>query len=309
VSPSSIGRTARQGALEFPGCHEVRITRSEIKSYEGRIEYWDADTEMAMVCEPVTLYHERPTHRLTALASRISETRGSPIEACGAADLLLRDRTGAWRRILEADQILFLHAERLYPSGARVEVRSGVLPEVVLEVDYSTDVRRGKLSLYEEWGFPEVWVEVPDARADRRGRSPQPGLTIHVLTSAGYCESPTSLAFPGWTVAEIHRALNERTMSVETAVALRRVGRILGERENTTLDDDPFLREERRESRQEGRGEMLRNMLVARGIPLSADFEQRLIPLVRRSNGALADAAMRCRDEEDFFVRAGGALR
>ena len=35
-------------------------------------------------------------------------------------------------------------------------------PDVVLEVDNTTDVRRGKLVAYAEWSFPEVWVEVPD---------------------------------------------------------------------------------------------------------------------------------------------------
>lgn len=41
-------------------------------------------------------------------------------------------------------------------------------PDVVLEVDHTTDVRRGKLGLYEAWGFPEVWVEVPDDRTAPR---------------------------------------------------------------------------------------------------------------------------------------------
>ena len=38
-------------------------------------------------------------------------------------------------------------------------------PDVVLEVDHTTDVHRGKLALYEAWGFPEVWAEVPDEPA------------------------------------------------------------------------------------------------------------------------------------------------
>ena len=35
-----------------------------------------------------------------------------------------------------------------------VEVGSDHLSDLVLEVDCSTDVRRGKLGLYEAWGFP-----------------------------------------------------------------------------------------------------------------------------------------------------------
>ena len=46
--------------LEFPGCRPVRISRAEIADYERRIEYWDAATEVAMVCEPVSVYHEQP---------------------------------------------------------------------------------------------------------------------------------------------------------------------------------------------------------------------------------------------------------
>jgi len=37
---------------EFPGCRPVRISRAEIRTWEGRIEFWDADTEIAMAHEP-----------------------------------------------------------------------------------------------------------------------------------------------------------------------------------------------------------------------------------------------------------------
>ena len=62
-SVTTVPRPAEYGApesLEFPGCHPVRISRQEIADYEGRIEYWDAATEVAMVCEPVSIYHEHP---------------------------------------------------------------------------------------------------------------------------------------------------------------------------------------------------------------------------------------------------------
>ena len=31
---------------DFPGCRPVRIPQTEIADYEGRIEYWDAATEL-----------------------------------------------------------------------------------------------------------------------------------------------------------------------------------------------------------------------------------------------------------------------
>ena len=62
---------------------------------------------------------------------------------------------------MQADQILFLRPAQTIPQGKVIEVGDDSLPDVVLEVDNTTDVRRGKLGLYESWGFPEVWVEVP----------------------------------------------------------------------------------------------------------------------------------------------------
>ena len=56
------------------------------------------------------------------------------------------------------------------PAGAFVEVGADHLPDMVLEVDCSTDVRRGKLGLYEAWGFPEVWWTCP--KAGRRAGGP-----------------------------------------------------------------------------------------------------------------------------------------
>ena len=58
-----------------------------------------------------------------------------------------------------------LQPARTIPHGNDIEVGTDALPDVVLEVDNTTDVRRGKLGLYESWGFREVWVEVPDEPA------------------------------------------------------------------------------------------------------------------------------------------------
>ena len=167
-------------APEFPGCRAVRISRDEIADCERRIEYWDRATETAMVCEPVSLYHEHPARRLGGLVTMIAQTRGSPIDVFGAADLLVRDARGEPQRIMQADETVYLRPRTTRPWGPAIEVGSDVLPDVVLEVDNTTDVRRGKLALYESWGFPEVWVEVPDEPSPSRPSSLRPGLTIHV---------------------------------------------------------------------------------------------------------------------------------
>ena len=260
MTTSSIGAVQTRGTAPtvaddhgFPGCKPVRITREEIVDYEGRIEFWDAETEIAMVCEPTTVYHEQPGQRLAHLTRIIAQSRGAPIETFGTADLLLKDRFGQRLRIMQADQTVYVNPGSDRPRGAAMVVGEGMLPDVVLEVDYSTDVRPRKLGLYQSWGFPEVWVEVPDTRSRSRSSRRSSALTIHLLGRNGYAESAASKAFPGWTAEEIHLAMNEHQLSEQTVAALRRVGRTLGRREGTTPDDDPVLREERRESREEGR--------------------------------------------------------
>ncbi len=237
---------------EFPGCRGVYIPKEEIADFDGRFEYWDAHTETAlMVCEPTSPYHEQSSVRLARLADRIAATWGSGIEVLGASDLLLRAADGNRHRILQADQIVYAKPVTKRPLGHAVEVAANELPDVVLEVDLTTDVHRGKLTLYESWGFPEVWVEVPDKRAPSRPRRP-PGLTIYLLGTDGYAEAPSSPTFPTWTAAEIHAGMNEqrtpeRPMSEATAAVLRRVGQGMRQQTGTGPDNDPFLRAERAE--------------------------------------------------------------
>ena len=316
VSRSPAERRAAE-ALEFPGCHAVYISRDDIADYEGRYEFWDADTEIAMVCEPTSYYHERPLHRLAKLTDRIAAARGAPIEAVGHTDLLLRNLRGERQRIMQADQILFLRPVQTIPRGKAIEVGMDTLPDVVLEVDNTTDVRRGKLGLYESWGFPEVWVEVPDEPEANRPRSLRPGLTIHLRGQSGFRTAPVSSAFPGWTAEEIHRALNEVMLSDETAHALNRVGTAMGAAQGTGPDDDPFLRRQRREScragyaegrakglddgREEGMRAAVLHVFESRRIPVSASLPERIAEMEEVSAAALVHAAMECRDEQDFL--------
>ena len=137
-----------------------------------------------------------------------------------------------------------------------MEIGGHDYPDVVLEVDHTTDVRRGKLGLYEAWGFPEVWVDTPESGyAVKRPAGVSPGMTIYLLEGGVYRRAGQSRAFPGWTAEEIHTALNEEALSPETSGVLRRVGRALGVREGTGPDDTPWLRMERHESRVEGYAE------------------------------------------------------
>ena len=257
--PPKARRQPASSTPEFPGCLPVTITREDIATWEGRFEYWDGDTETAwVVSEPTSATHEQPGTRLAGLSHVIAGVRGAPIECYGTMDLLLRNERGEKWRIMQADQSVYLHPWRARLPTDAMEIGRHARPDVVLEVDHTTDVRRGKLGLYEAWGFPEVWVDVPGAGyAVRRPAGLSPGLTIHLLEDGGYRSAAQSRAFPGWSAAEVHTALNEEALSVETSRALRRVGRALGTRAGTGPDDTPWLRMERQESRAEGERALL----------------------------------------------------
>ncbi len=242
--------------LDFAGCEAFPLTRGGYRRYEGRLEVWDAETETAWRVRSTTAAHESPAEGLVGLVERIAAVRGSPIRCYGSTDLLVRDAEGEPRRVMQADQVVYLYPSRVDLLGSpALVVGEHPFPDVVLEVDHTTDVRRGKLRLYESWGFPELWVEVPERRPRSRPRRRRAGLTIHLLEGGAYRESPVSRAFPGWRAKAIHTAMNEAEPSGWTHAMLEHLGRTLGERDGTGPDDDPLLYSLRDQSRTEGRAE------------------------------------------------------
>ena len=315
--PPKSRRRPSPRALEFPGCRPIPLRREALSTHEGRFEYWDGDTETAWVVrEPTSATHEQPSQRLAGLAHVIAGVRGAPIECYGTMDLLLRNERGEKWRIMQADQSLYLHPWRARLPAEAMEVGVHDRPDVVLEVDHTTDVRRGKLSLYEAWGFPEVWVDVPESGyAVRRPAGLSPGLTIHLLEDDGYRSATRSRAFPDWRAAEIHIALNEAALSIETSRVLRRVGRALGAREGTGPDDTPWLRMEREESRAEGhaqgRTEGERALLVRQAARrFGSGTAERLSALLNRIDdpdrlAEVSDMSVDCATGDDLLHRVG----
>ena len=317
--------------LEFTGCKAVPMTYDQLRRYDGRLEVWDAEAETAwMVREPTSPTHESPSQGLAGLVERIAAVRGSSIKCYGSMDLLRRDARGNPRRIMQADQTVYLHPKRaeLWRADAMVVGRHNY-PDVVLEVDHTTDVRRGKLKLYESWGFPEVWVEVPEYWVASRPRGLAPGLRIYLLEAGVYRKSPESLAFPGWKAVAIHQAMNESGRSVRTNRILEGLGRGMGEREGTGPDDDALMRSLRGQSREEGRAEglaegkaeglaegerkgrmegradtlakMSRRMLRSRGVEVSEGFLSDPA-FATSSEDAVFEAALACADEAQFLA-------
>ena len=296
----------------LPGCRPIRLRRRDLDAWDGRFEYWDGATETAWVVrDPTGLAHEQPTERLVELCTHIATARGAPIGCYGTTDLELRDEHGLRQKILRADQLAYLYPKRArLPEGGGIVVGEHDLPDVLLEVDYTTDVRPWKLGRYESWGFPEVWVEVPGRWSGGRRRGRSPGLTIHVLEGGRYRESQESRAFPGWRARAIHDALNEVELTEWTYVRLKAVGRRLGERDGTNPDDHPFLRSFRDESRAEGlaegRAKTVRELLRLRGIAVSEAFPANVPGFAEAPMEVAAAATLACESEEDFRARILG---
>ena len=257
-----------------------------------------------MVAEPVGGIHEGTSRRLPHLVERIAMVRGAPVASFGSVDLLVRDAEGRPERMMQADETVYLHPARAATPEGSLVIGEHDLPDVVLEVDHTTDVRPGKLLLYEAWGFPELWVVVPPAGATRRKPA---GVTIHRMLGGRFESLAASVAFPGWTAAEIHAGLTEPA-TAQTYDVLARVGRALGAREGTGPDDDPMLRALGERTLARGRAEgqaqelaaVVRSIFRARGLSIPDPVSDTVIDVPRDT---VVAAAVACTDAADFKRR------
>ena len=306
TAPASRRRPAppdrrRTGTRTSPAASRFPCRRAGLERYEGRLEFWDGTTETAWkVCEPTSIEHEAPSRRLVQMAGQLAMLRGSAIACFGSADLLRVDAAGRKRWLMQADEVLYLHPDRVRLMRRAIDVDADPLPDVALEVDHTTDVRKRKLGIYKESGFPEVWVLVPWEVSVRR-----PGLAIHVRRGDGYREEPESRAFPGWRAEEIYRALTESPLSETAWRALERVALSMGAREGTKPEDNPLMRSHSAKVRTEGRMGMVAAALRARGIEPALDAAEDRELFRGISDDALMAAAFACTDAADFRRRLG----
>ena len=296
--------------LEFPGCYARPMTPAEYEELEGRVEYFDWQAGIAfMAREPAHAPHEGPRERLGQLLQTIAHVRGSPILCLGETEIRYTDPNTGGNHSAHPDQAVYLDPRAREGAGSLyLAARGEPKPDVLLEVDSTTDVRRNRLRRYREWEFPEVWVDVPDACAPSR-RGMRSGLRIYLLEAGRYALAEESRAFPTWRAAEIHRGLNERVLSAETTKVLTRVGRALGEREGTGPEDDPLLREQRAEARAEARAEdraaFVRALFTSRGVAVPASFPSRIerAMLAGVSAEEIVSAATTAESVPDFLSR------
>ncbi len=296
--------------LRFPGCRPLPLLRDRFDDFDDRLEHWDAGSETVwVVAETPGGIHEGTSRRLPQLAERVALVRGAPIVALGAVGLVERDAAGAPVRAMQADETLYLHPDRAVLPEGSLTIGEHDLPDVALEVDYTTDIRPGKLRVYERWGFPELWTVTPEGASRRRPA----GVAIYRLTSGRYRPAAASTALPGWTAAEIHAALTERVPSARTDRVLERVGRALGARDGTQADDTPLIRALNEQAYTAGRNAELvatvDSVLQARGIRLAEPLPAGPAPFGGAPRDDVTAAAVACVDEADFWRRLGVARR
>ena len=130
---------ARYRDEDFPGCVSFHLPASEIDHYEGRLEFWDGATETAWKIPGTPIQHEGPSRNLTMRSGQFAMVRGSRIACYGSADLVRRDAAGCKRWLMQADEMLYLHLDRVRLDGPAIDVDADPLPDVVLEVDHTTD--------------------------------------------------------------------------------------------------------------------------------------------------------------------------
>ena len=115
---------------DFPGCESFHLPASELDRYEGRLEFWDGNTETAWkVSEPTSFQHEQPTRQLAQMAGRFAMVRGSRIASFGSGDLVRLNAAGRKRWLMQADEMLYLHPDRVRLLGSAIDVDADALPD------------------------------------------------------------------------------------------------------------------------------------------------------------------------------------
>ena len=319
-APIDEGRVPRPSSplvseLTFVGCDPVPVNYDQyvlLREAKRRFELWDRRAGCAWeVREGPTGVHEWPIHALHEMMVHIGDVRGIRVRCYGSRGLAVIDDAGRRLRVLHPDQSVFLTPPVHYDGHGDIPVRQSGFPDIVMEVDNTTDTRKGKLKLYEDMGVPELWIEVPkiwldgfDAKPPQRPRGVVPGLTIFLLKDGRYREYPASRALLGWQAEDIHKALNNLDeLSPRHCAILEGIGRRLGARTGTGPDNHPLMRSLRDESRVESQAKMVRGIVERRGIAVSSTFPTDVPRFADCSIDDLLEAAMACNDEQDFRAR------
>lgn len=149
--------------------------------------------------------HERYSWAIDRIIEAVAIARDMNIENLGSATF----RRGDLERGFEADSCFYIRNEAAVRNKERIDLEVDPPPDIVIEIDLSRS-SMPKLGIFAALGVPEVW------RFD--GRS----VSIHVLRSGAYVESPASSELSGLTASGVS-TLIERLQDIERSPWLRSV--------------------------------------------------------------------------------------
>lgn len=308
----------------FVGCDPVPVNYGQyvlLREAKRRIALWDRDAGLAWeVRDGPSGEHEWPIQALHEMMVLLGIVRGIRIPCFGNRGLAVLDENGQRKRVLHPDQSVYMAPPVHYDGEGDIPVDRSGYPNIVMEVDHTTNTRKGKLDLYEAMGVPELWIEVPELwfegpdvwplmpheKSPNRPAGLVPGLSIFLLEDGRYCEHSASQALLGWKATDIHQALNDlKGPSSDVTAALEDIGRRFGAQTGTGPDDHPLASLLRQQSRERERARAVRQVLKQRSISMSPTFPANIPDFASAPVERLLDAAMACESEEDFRARLG----
>lgn len=144
--------------------------------------------------------HERLTERLGDLVKAVVMILDIPCITTAQTTFRRRKKRGG----VEADHSSYLANEARVHGKDRIRLRVDPPTDLAIETVYPHDADAA-VEVYRRLGVPEVWI------------GDQVGLTILVRRPDGrYAESPTSVAFPFLTAAEISDWVHRPTSTTDT---------------------------------------------------------------------------------------------
>jgi Uma2 family endonuclease len=192
---------------QLPSGAVVRFTDVSWRQYEDLLQDADEDSRFRIsfdrgVLEVMTLSteHERFVRFFERLVAIIALRLGMDIISAGSATMRsLRRQKG-----LEPDACFYVQNAAVIGSRLNLDFETDPPPDIAVEVDISHD-SANKLDIYAALGIRELW------------RFDGLRLSIYLLNSDQYDQSPTSVALPVMTSQILTDALSQMRSQGQTA--------------------------------------------------------------------------------------------
>ena len=146
--------------------------------------------------------HDKWKKLIGQLAEALASERNVPISAYGSTTWLREDLA----RGLEADECYYVQHAEAMRGKADIELGVDPPPDLVVEIEV-THIAIDKREIYAALGVPELW-EYDGTRLE----------CLHVQPNGRYAPARTSLVFPGFEPAHLHRFVSMYPQSLDSEI-------------------------------------------------------------------------------------------